>query len=863
MLEQPVYLYSTDEGTMFAGGNGVHVEYPFDVKPFTMRIADEGERVRLVGTDEVVHIAREEYNRVPMRPDNKTLTPAIDFVWELVKEHPEYCGQLTRRYISDTPYEPLAIMMDIETSSEGGHMSRPDRDEILSIQLMYSDDEQPIILAQSSSYSERDMIAEFLQLLCANPHTGGVPDVVIGYFMTKFDLPFIVKRGVLHNLIDNWKPVNRTDSRIHFSSSWMRPDKNGRADEKVWTAAGLPNIDLYLPAKTDLQLSLLPSRSLKNVAKHYGATDVEDLELHEKRDMRTLFETNRGRFDRYALSDIIQTNYLRKIYMPKMITAANLLQIPLAMLHRLTSGQRSYLVLYRAARKAGFYSFVRNGVRNEHLYRLADKYQGAIVGCERTGYIDNTIYLDVKSMYPGIMQDFSTYYDCMRVVRIEDFATEGGIPSERLDIAASGTPECVHIEVPDENYNVIIHYEVDVVTDGMMRQTMRHYNAVRDEFKRKSKTYRGVDPTLERVYDSAQNEAKILNNGMYGIMGNRYFDVCDLPLAIFITAMGRWLMRNMMSLFEGAIIAVDTDGLLLDNTKVTMTIDEINEELRGRLHRTFKVPLETMKFLLEFEGSGSVFMYKEKNYLMKKIEDGKPKVIVKGSSFKGYDRSPTEKRAVELLSHAIMLGVDYQTNEPLTYDQAVAKALDIDSLDDEMFLMTRTVKRDLKEYKSEQKGVTLSRYLRTHPLLQNVTGKARYAALRQCFEDYLDEYVLNPHERANIRSQITGSCTLEKLEFAIEKLCVRIEGARPRKEIAMIELILQKSQHGDIVEKDDTIEFYYTTAHPSGIIIAELLEDSRDIDRARYRANIIRVLERFKAADEESRELDCAFADLL
>lgn len=619
MLTVPTALFATSYNQLLLVGGGTYAYTQYPVPPFRLVEMHEGafnaEKINRIGGGEA-YCGIEYLPSLPMttRPGKRQVIPAVDYPLELTKEFPEKVQELTALLHPSGRIDPYPLYLDIETASTEEHFPKPERDPIISIQLKYPDSEMSILLNEDmTDYSEYLMIMKFLEWVRVSP-THKTPDYIVGYNVNRFDIPYIKTRirklrrtfPDLGTTYDNLSRAPRNEVTgahgIVFYSGWLFSGK--LQGEILDFIPGLLTLDLFVHAKTDLELQQLPSRGMKNVAKAYGC-DVFDIESSEKQDMAALLRENKERFMHYSGSDIVATEYLDTIYKTRLVASSNLLICPLSMTHRMSSGQKSYLALYRECRKNHYFSFAMNEQRHADLYARARKYQGAIVACYQRGYFAQTVYLDAKSLYPNIMHDFNVSYDRYRLDSIipydqwqQEYQT---IPrdahfQEPLDrvytpgepcIISYGPAEHRIIYIPDENYKVVLKFTFDFVTDGFMRRLINHYNGVRDEFKNKSKEFArrytetgDIRYKIDAMnYNSTQAEAKIINNTFYGIQGNRYYDIADLPAAIFITAMGRWTMTEMVRLFGKSSI-IETDSVTGDTpvyvkSKITGMLDII------------------------------------------------------------------------------------------------------------------------------------------------------------------------------------------------------------------------------------------------------------------------------------------------
>ena len=703
-LTVPVTLCATQRNGLVVIGGGKTQMVNFPVEPYSWKETQPGQGIKMnqVGGGEI-WIDREFYgSSIPMRArmsygNNKNdrsfhkNEPVIDYVLNLIKDHPDEVKALS------SGEEPYPMFIDIETDSRKGLFSNPERDEILSVQIKFPG-EDPYVILQDENTTETDLILTFINLAKMNPRTGLSPDVIVGYFINKFDIPYLRTRAKKCGLTNEWNTMDKIEDQIIYSD-WVNPGP----EEMAYTAKGLMNIDLYIHAKTDLSLKDLPSRTQKAVAKAYGSSYAIDLLKEEKGNMRELMVNEREKFITYATSDIMDCEFLWNVYAPRLMAASNLLTVPFTLTHRLSSGQKSYIPVYREAKANGYYSLKKNSSRYLDLMARSPKYQGAIVECFQKGYFDKSIYVDAKSMYPNIIYDFNLSYDRYQLMEVIEYEDWNGPTSNsgNFCITAEGSQTEKIIYIPDDKYKAVLKFKCNLVDDGFMRGLISTLNNARDENKKIAKKYEHDETPEGRamymMFDSAQAESKIVTNTVYGLQATGNYEIADLPMAIFVTAVGRWIMQQMIDLFGDALIEVDTDGVILDRTKFSLSIEEINDYLKDRLVETFGLPRDKMKFQLEFEGAGSIYMYKQKNYILRLDESEKLKI--KGSAFTGYDKAPVILKAVKLMADAVM----YQK---YNFDDAVTIVTSIDDAPIDDFKFTKVLKKQPYEYKGYKSSMT-------------------------------------------------------------------------------------------------------------------------------------------------------------
>ncbi len=719
-LKVPIGVYTTDHNNLLVLGDGETREIDFPVTPFKIVKAylGEGEAGKEtdvhtetaieIGTRREIIIQRRTYQTIPMRESrqDKVMIPTFDYVESLIQEFPDVIPSL--RW-NDTVI-PYYQSMDIETHGATGNNFNPKVAELVCIQVSFPD--TPVyVLTRTDFPDERDLVVAYLEM-CRKSPTGKQPDLIMGYNISKFDIPFIYERIKILGIHDKWEQIARTHSTLDMSIRFggvyypnaMRPKTSTSVNQ---LAPGIALLDIYHQVKTDMAKDVrnLPSKKLENVAAVYGMENVFDLEVSEKQNMMKLLSDNPERFFNYAVSDIEKAEHLfLDIYGPRIAAMSNLLSSPFAVTASMSSGEIATIPAYRECRKNGYISTQRNDERYHDLVN-AGKYQGAIVECFKTGYFDDIIYLDASSMYPTIMEDFNVSYDTNRMIRhcpIEDAPSVYPGITDFSVIRSWGPVEKRTILIPDENLGKVIEYEVNLRDIGFLVALIRHYKAIRKDYKKKGQSAKKIydqnkDDIVYREYlqyDAIQQASKIINNTFYGIQGDKNKIIADYPLGIFITGIGRWQMQQMIDLAKDSLLEADTDGLIIERQKFKYDIEDVNSIIKDRMAETFGLVKDEINFELEFEGGGSLYLYKMKTYIYQ--EKGQDHPIIKGSAFHGYNKAAVIKESVDLLANVIMRK-EYK-GVPMTFDEAISKARNIRGRDIEDFVFTFSAKREISDY---------------------------------------------------------------------------------------------------------------------------------------------------------------------
>ena len=864
MLEVPVLVGIVDQQLLLLN-NSTFELIDLPIKPFQLvecnKYASDAEKVTLIGHHVDTYIRRVYYDNIPyiQYSSGKTLKkrPKFDYLVNLFQEEPSIIPSLVKGRESD----PYPIFVDIETTGLDF-----ERDSIVTIQISYLDYDDVILLYNSdyvsgdlpNVYDPKTMLVRFIDYCKMSP-TGRRPEFIVSYNGNRFDIPFIIRQCRHYKIFSLLDTITPLGDREIIYPSWMGNIENNQF-ECTYLGNGFLSYDMYKCALADIKLSKAPSRQLKQVAKFYGAKDVYDISKEEKYDMVRLLKHDPDRYVSYAKSDIKILKYLWNVYAIRTIAEANLLGVPFMCAFYMTNGQKSYLPLYREARNHGFYNIDINIDRYDMLYARG-KYQGAIVESWAKGYYDKIIYVDAHAMYPSIMDTFNISPDTCILKSVYEFDTVPD-PSWTSGLLSFGDSHKRTVTCPDFNYKVVFEFEIDYTNDGYMRKIIKKYDDIRNEYKKKMKSCEKNSP-LAVQYDAMQMAAKVINNTYYGINGNKYYGIGDLSYAILVTAVGRWCMIELIKFFGGTpeypcddgsysnyVLESDTDGVLIrvDDMRTiengltevvtngkAYTINDVNEHIQSKLSSYFGIPKDKLNFVMEFEGAGSIYIYKKKNYILRKDEDGQ-KLTIKGSAFGGYNEPTIVRRAVDIMARAIMF------NE-CSYDEAYAKCFDFNQ-PLEMFKITTLLKRDTSEYKV---FTNINNYIKFIDAKEGT--KLALNEMKKRVREWLTLKVGDNSKLKKFYSKYKGLIADAENEEDLLLVIELIESELDLNEgnagtYYIVDLLLLARQKGIKLRRHDVLEYYMTPTH-IGFSLATDVHSIDDLDLDRYSKRISKIVDRF------------------
>jgi DNA polymerase elongation subunit (family B) len=303
------------------------------------------------------------------------------------------------------------------------------------------------------------------------------------------------------------------------------------------------------------------------------------------------------------------------------------------------------------------------------------KYEGALTGLYRDGYIPATWKIDFSSMYPSSIQTWNLGPDTTKLIRIEEY-------TGKYNCTVDGNYNWYRIPTKFDKekyaYDFIVRVRND--KDGFLKSEIARLKQERKKIKAEMKVAEG---DAKIALYSQQWAIKIILNSIYGFLGMKSTVYGDMTSATMVTSMCRWCTMKMLQTIKDILVEADTDGYII-TTKVDA--DERTAWLAEEIKKKFNLSENFMS--LETEGDGDrAYFYRTKNYV---VENGVNDYTRHGSSLKASKLS-------KVVDRAIQLGINYVfNNKPI--DEVIAEAYNFKDLPMEDFVERVSMKKDKIDY---------------------------------------------------------------------------------------------------------------------------------------------------------------------
>lgn len=504
---------------------------------------------------------------------------------DLISHAPE--GEFSKM----APFRILSF--DIECAGRKGHFPEPTHDPVIQVANLVTlqGKDQPFVrnvmtLKSCSPIVGVDVMSfdtERKVLLAWRDFIREVdPDIIIGYNICNFDLPYLIQRAETLEITEFPILGRIRNSRVRVRDTTFSSRQLGKRESKEVTLEGRVQFDLLQAVQRDHKLS---SYSLNSVSAHFLGEQKEDVHHSIISDLQNGNAETRRRLAVYCLKDAYLPQRLldKLMFVYNYVEMARVTGVPISFL--LSRGQ-SIKVLSQLLRKAKQKNLVIPNVKQAGSEQ--ETYEGATVLDPRLGFYEKPIAtLDFASLYPSIMMAYNLCY--CTLVKPEDVS--------RLNLP----PECVN-RTPSG-----LTFVKSSLQKGILPEILEELIGARKRAKADLKEAK--DPLVKAVLDGRQLALKISANSVYGFTGATVGQLPCLEISSSVTSYGRQMIEHTKKLVEEKFTAVQgyehTAQVIYGDTDSVMvqfgvpTVEEamkLGREAADYISGTFIKPIK-----LEFE----------------------------------------------------------------------------------------------------------------------------------------------------------------------------------------------------------------------------------------------------------------------
>jgi DNA polymerase I len=587
---------------------------------------------------------------------------------------------------------PLKYMgIDIETISDSD-VHDPKKDQIILISFAFYpayEGKNTLVLAAKTAKktdktvifckNEKEMLEEMSQVFEKFD-----PDIVVGYNLNNFDIPFINERmranklsraigrcatkPIITQKIGENKVRNSIAGRVIVDPYWMIKEMmKGGGLTKYFTGLkrfGLGDVSQFFLGETKVDVAH------SEIGKFWNGSEDE---------MKKLIEYSR-KDSELVLKLLLEKGFLEK-YIGVSIVSGVLLQ------DALDSGITTQVenLLLKEFNKDNYVLPCKPTdieVSKREREREKEGLKGALVLDPVVGFHDKcTVYLDFASMYATI---FSSYNICPTTL-LKDETSE----------------ECLTTPIG-------VKFISPKIRKGKISQIQQKLIAERAKVKAELK--KELEPTKRRVLDARQEALKRMGNSFYGYSGYLMARVYMLKMASAITSCGRDYIMQTKKIVETKtpykIIYGDTDSVMIQlNTSDVDEAFKIGTELESIINSNLD---GFLKLRIENVFKSLIILAKKRyaGWSFEKIGDTwKTDMMMKGIETVRRDWCDIVGETLNRVLDIILK--EQNTKKALAYLKDVVQQLQDGKIPIEKLVITKGVSKRLEDYKGMQPHIEL------------------------------------------------------------------------------------------------------------------------------------------------------------
>lgn len=630
---------------------------------------------------------------------------------------------------------------------------------------------------------EHELLIKFIAHWGTPTH---MPDVVTGWNIRNFDIPYIINRAarIVH------------EDTIKKLSPWGRVEEKQVTMQKkqvqMYDIIGVAQLDwMDLFKKFGYSYGPQENYRLDTIAN----TVLGEHKLDYDGTLHTLYMTDHQKFIDYNIRDVDLVD--------RMEDKVGLIVLCFTMAYKAgvnyndtfgTTGIWDTLI-YR-------YLLSQNIVVPPNKESFKEAYDGGYVKDPHCGVHDWVASFDVNSLYPNIIVQWNmspeTIVRGRHDHRVSPDSILEGYEPEKTEYGIAGSGQMFSNEKQGFMPKIIEEmYDERVKIKKLMLTAKKELEAA--DKTNKQEIYR-IERDIAR-YENQQTAIKILLNSLYGALGNKYFRYFTMEIAEGITLSGqmiiRWAEKAVNEYLNKAlknekakdyVVAIDTDSVyvnlgevvkaskITDKAKITDFLDKLCEDsLESVLSKSFdqladKMNVYKKRLSMKREAIADRAIWTaKKRYILNVLDNegvryAKPKLKIMGIEAIKSSTPGTCREAFEELFQVLISGTEDQTQ---TFIQRYREKFDALSPEDKAF--PRGVS-SVKEYQSRdtiyKKGTPInSRAAILYNYMLDKQGLKTYTPIRGGDKiKYIYLYPNNP-----LKEDVIGFVDVLPLEFKLHK----------------------------------------------------------------------------------------------
>ncbi|DBA02210.1 TPA: hypothetical protein N0F65_007620 [Lagenidium giganteum] len=622
----------------------------------------------------------------------------IDIVYTSLVSHPT-----AGKWSKIAPFRILSF--DIECMGRKGHFPEAEKDPVIQIanvlqeqgsteplvrNVMVLGTCKPIVGAHVMQFEqEGDLLEKWASFVRESD-----PDIITGYNIDNFDVPYILNRGKALKL-HSYNCLGRLAyTQAYMEKKTFSSAAYGKSENVKTTIHGRCTFDLLPIMRRTQQLS---SYSLNAVSAAFLGQQKEDVPHGIISDLQRGTDDDRHRLAVYCLKDAyLPLRLLHKLScLVNYIEMARVTGVPLDFLIERGQQIKVYSMLLRKCKDASLVVPTLPRSQGDDA-----GYEGATVIDPMKAYYTVPIAtLDFASLYPSIMQAYNLCYSTL--VAPSDVSK---LQPSQINKSPSG--------------DVFVNA---TTKKGILPMILEELLSARKQAKRDMNA--ATDPMEKAVQNGRQLALKVSANSVYGFTGANVGQLPCIPIASSVTAYGRQLLYQTREEVEriytiangykanAQVVYGDTDSVMVkfgvDTVEEAMPLAE---DAANRVSAIFPNPIK-----LEFEKVYFPYLLmNKKRYagLLWTKPEKYDKLDSKGLETVRRDNCLLVRRMVESILRKVLIERDVPG--AIGYTKNIIAELLQNRIDISLLVITKGLKKtvDQDDYKSKQAHTELAERMR-------------------------------------------------------------------------------------------------------------------------------------------------------
>ncbi|ADM12173.2 DNA polymerase catalytic subunit delta [Encephalitozoon intestinalis ATCC 50506] len=513
------------------------------------------------------------------------------------------------------------------------------------------------------------------------------PDIIIGYNVKGFDLPYILGRGEVLG-IENFSILGRSKKKARTRDTTMSSNMFGSIMTTEVEIEGRLIIDMMVVIRRDFKLR---SYSLNSVSIHFLKEQKEDVPYSSIGELQSKDKDTRRRIASYCLRDtVLPLRLFSKLNV--LINYAELSRVtgvPIEYFFTRGTAIKIFALIYRTASKEGFV------VPETDPFESGKKYEGGFVIEPKKGFYGKPIsVMDFTSLYPSIMISHNLCYTTL--LTKDQYRILGGIR----------TPTDNYFCSPERKKGLLPRILVDLLDSR---------KKIKEELKKEK------DPAVKACLNGKQLAVKLCANSLYGFTGASKGKLPCFEISQSVTGFGREMIMLTKKLIEenfskkngythdSVVIYGDTDSVMINfDEEDIKKVFEMSKEISEFVTSKFMKPVS-----LEFEKVYYPYLLiNKKRYagLLYSNPNTASKIDTKGIEAVRRDNCGLVKETVETVLEMILHEKNVEKAKQFVRD--VVRDLYLGRIDLSLLVISKSLTKSGEKYGSRQAHVELAEKLR-------------------------------------------------------------------------------------------------------------------------------------------------------